>query len=323
MVLVIVDNSDGVIDDLTFQALTLGRQLAADSGQPLEALVTGDGATGAAAGLGSYGVTTAHVVVHPQMSGFAPAATARAAAQLVGQGSVRAVVASGSGRSNEVMAHLGAMTDQPVAADCLTVTLGAPTTVTRARWGGSLVEEAVLHADIALLTVAPHAVAAETVDGVSAAVVPFTPELEAVDLAVHAVPATTVESSGAVSLADAKVIVSGGRGVGSAEGFAVLEELAGLLGGTIGCSRVVTGNGWRPHKEQVGQTGTKVAPDLYIACGISGATQHLAGCRNSKTILVINNDAEAPIMGHADYAVIGDLHKILPAIIEETRKAKA
>ena len=87
--------------------------------------------------------------------------------------------------------------------------------------------------------------------------------------------------------------------------------------------RVVTGNGWRPHTEQVGQTGTKVAPDLYIACGISGATQHIAGCRNSKTMIVINNDPEAPILGYADYAVIGDLQKILPAIIEETRKAKA
>ena len=101
-----------------------------------------------------------------------------------------------------------------------------------------------------------------------------------------------------------------------------LECSAKLLGGTVGCSRVVTGNGWRPHTEQVGQTGTKVAPDLYIACGISGATQHIAGCRNSKTMIVINTDPDAPIMGYADYAIIGDVGKVLPAIIEETKKAK-
>jgi electron transfer flavoprotein alpha subunit len=124
-----------------------------------------------------------------------------------------------------------------------------------------------------------------------------------------------------VTLADANVVVSGGRGVGGSEGFAVLEELADLLGGAVGCSRVVTSAGWRPHTDQVGQTGTKVAPDLYIACGISGATQHLAGCRTSKTMLVINNDPEASILAHADYAVIGDLHKILPAIVAETRNA--
>ena len=102
----------------------------------------------------------------------------------------------------------------------------------------------------------------------------------------------------------------------------IIEELAGLLGGAVGCSRVVTSAGWRPHTDQVGQTGTKVAPDLYIACGISGATQHIAGCKGAKKILAINSDAEAPILASADYAVIGDLHEIVPAISAELRKAR-
>ncbi|MFN2629717.1 MAG: electron transfer flavoprotein subunit alpha/FixB family protein, partial [Gaiellaceae bacterium] len=127
---------------------------------------------------------------------------------------------------------------------------------------------------------------------------------------------------GGVSLTDAKVVVSGGRGVGSAEGFTVIEELAALLGGAVGCSRVVTSAGWRPHTDQVGQTGTKVSPDLYIACGISGATQHIAGCRGAKKILAINSDVEAPMIANADYAVIGDLHEIVPAISAELRKVR-
>jgi electron transfer flavoprotein alpha subunit len=125
-----------------------------------------------------------------------------------------------------------------------------------------------------------------------------------------------------VSLADARVVVGGGRGVGSAEAFSELEELAGLLGAAVGVSRVVTSQGWRPHSMQVGQTGMRIAPDLYIACGISGATQHMAGCKGAKKLLAINEDGEASIFASADYAVIGDLHEIVPAISAELRKAR-
>jgi electron transfer flavoprotein alpha subunit len=129
-------------------------------------------------------------------------------------------------------------------------------------------------------------------------------------------------ASGGLSLGEAPVVVSGGRGVGSAEGFAPLEELAGLLGGVVGCSRAVTMAGWRPHTDQVGQTGTKISPDLYITAGISGATQHLAGCKGAKRLLAINQDRDAPIMASADYAVIGDLAEIVPAITAEIRRAR-
>jgi electron transfer flavoprotein alpha subunit len=145
------------------------------------------------------------------------------------------------------------------------------------------------------------------------------PELgDAVRVTDHVAP----DAEGKISLADAKVVVSGGRGVGSSEGFAILEELAALLGGAVGCSRVVTSAGWRPHTDQVGQTGTKVSPDLYIACGISGATQHIAGCKGAKAMLAINDDPEATIFAHADYAVIGNLHEIVPAITAELRKVR-
>ena len=132
------------------------------------------------------------------------------------------------------------------------------------------------------------------------------------DLVVRAVE--TSGGTGGVSLATARVVVGGGRGVGSADGFAPLEELAALLGGVVGVSRVVTSEGWRPHSMQVGQTGTKITPDLYLACGISGAIQHFAGCSGAKHIIAINTDPSAPMMTRADYAVVGDLHEVIPAL---------
>jgi electron transfer flavoprotein alpha subunit len=222
-----------------------------------------------------------------------------------------AFVAAGSDRGNELLAHVAARLDQPFAAN---VTAVDGDTVTRIRWGGSLLEEARLHGAPKILTVAPHTQPAATPVEVET--------LAAADDGSPRVIETVSESSGGVSLRDAKVVVSGGRGVGSAEGFAIIEDLAGLLGGAVGCSRVVTSAGWRPHTDQVGQTGTKISADLYVACGISGATQHIAGAKGAKRILAINSDPEAPILAVADYAVIGDLHEVVPAIAAELRKVR-
>jgi electron transfer flavoprotein alpha subunit len=176
-----------------------------------------------------------------------------------------------------------------------------------------------LHGSPVLLTSAAHAVAPEPITEIElVAVSDSVSELDRVARVVERVEAST---SG-VSLTDADVVVSGGRGVGSAEGFSVIEELAELLGGAVGCSRAVTSAGWRPHTDQVGQTGTKISPEIYIACGISGATQHMAGCKGAKRLLAINPDGEASIFASADYAVIGDLHEIVPAISAEIRKAR-
>ncbi len=125
-----------------------------------------------------------------------------------------------------------------------------------------------------------------------------------------------------MSLATARVVVGGGRGVGGPEGFAALEELAGLLGGVVGVSRVVTSQGWRPHRQQVGQTGTKISPELYLACGISGAIQHMAGCLTAKHIVAVNTDPDAPIISRAEYAVIGDLNEVIPALVTAIRDGR-
>jgi electron transfer flavoprotein alpha subunit len=247
---------------------------------------------------------------------YAPQAWGRAIAERARAEGASIVLAPGTDVGNEVLAHVAAILDQPMAANCTELTLGDPASVSRVRWGGSLLEEARLHGSPLLLTVAPHAVAAD-----SAATVP-TVEFEVDPGGAPQVVERVSTSIGGVSLADARVVVSGGRGVGSAEGFSVIEELAELLGAAVGCSRAVTSAGWRPHTDQVGQTGTKIAPEIYIACGISGATQHMAGCKGAKKLLAINPDREASIFSSADYGVIGDLHEVVPAISEQIRKAR-
>ena len=219
-----------------------------------------------------------------------------------------------------MLARVAAITDLPFAANCVAA---SGDVVTRVRWGGSLLEEAQLHGAPRLLTVQPHAVEAEAASAVSPRRSSASrPSSRTQDLVVH-VRERVGAATGGVSLAEAKVVVSCGRGAGSPEGFGIIEELAGLLGGAVGCSRAVTMAGWRPHTDQVGQTGTKIAPDIYIACGISGATQHMAGCKGAKSILAINTDPEAPILSSADYAVIGDLHEVVPAISAELRRRRA
>jgi electron transfer flavoprotein alpha subunit len=320
MVLTLVEHDAGQPDDLSLQALTLARDLTA--GEPLSALLVGEGAREAAAQLGAHGVASAHVAEDERLAAYAPGAWAQSALELVERLEPSAVVAAGTNRGNEVLAHVAARLDLPFAANCTQVGSGSPLTVTRMRWGGSLLEEARVHGAPALLSVAPHTVAAGAVDGAGApAIEAFAPTLGESDLLVQVAEHVGTVTTG-VSLAEAKVVVSGGRGVGSADGFGILEELAELLGAAVGCSRVVTSAGWRPHTDQVGQTGTKISPDLYIACGISGATQHIAGCKGAKKILAINSDAEAPILASADYAVIGDLTEIVPAVTAELRKAR-
>ena len=310
------------VDEPSLQALTLARSYT--GGSAVDAVVACDDPSRAPSGaLGEHGVSTLYLAESDVFATYAPRAAAEALVELADRVGATALLGPGTERGNEVMAHVAALLDLPFAANCVTA---APSEggadVTRVRWGGSLLEVARLHTPVALMTVQPHAVAIETVSGAEPAVEPFSPSVSEPARAMR-VTETVGASTGGISLADAKVVVSGGRGAGSTEGFAIVEELAGLLGAAVGCSRAVTMAGWRPHTDQVGQTGTKIAPDLYIACGISGATQHMAGCKGAKRILAINADREAPILASADYAVIGDMHEILPALSAAIRATRS
>jgi len=266
---------------------------------------------------GTLGDGEVHAVGIDDPAGYSPDGWATALADAASQRGATIVVGPGTERGNEVLAHVAAILDLPFAANCTQAAPGAPLTLTRVRWGGSLLEEARMHGSPALLTVAPHAVAADP------AVADTSLELLPAKADARVRVSERVETATAgVSLADADVVVSGGRGVGSAEGFAVIEELAALLGAAVGCSRAVTSAGWRPHTDQVGQTGTKISPSLYVACGISGATQHMAGCKGAKKLMAINPDNEASIFASADYAVYGDLHEVVPAISAEIRRTR-
>ena len=312
-VLVLLELDSGEPADASLRAVSMARSIG-----DVNAIVFAD--TAPQDTLARYGVTDVYQIESSSLDAYAPQAWARTLAGLATKTGATAVLAAGTDRGNEVLAHLGAITGLPMAANCTLVTPDGGQThrLVRHRWAGLLLEDAVMDAPVSLFTVATDSVAnvsAETPSSIEVHV--YQPELGEDDLRVRAVESPA--GVGGASLATARVVVGGGRGVGGPDGFAPLEELAGLLGGVVGVSRVVTSEGWRPHKQQVGQTGTKITPELYLACGISGAIQHIAGCAGAKHIIAINTDPGAPILAHADYAIIGDLHQVIPALVSALR----
>ncbi len=327
-VIVIIEHDRGELASASLEALSAARPVATQLGVPVVAAVCGgsdatanDTAGAIAATCARYGASEVVSLMHPLLADYGPEAWGEAIAQFVAQRRPAAVLACGTDRGNEVMAHVAAILDAPMVANCLTINPAAePWAMTRVQWGGSLLEDSTLAAPVKLLTVGHHAVDASSAPVAAATSSVFEPVLDA-SLARTVVADRVVREAG-VTLTTARVVVGGGRGVGSPEGFGILEELAAELNGKVGCSRAVTNNGWRNHTDQVGQTGTRIAPDIYMACGISGAIQHWVGAMASKNILAINTDREANMVTKADYAVIGDLHKVIPAITAEIRRRR-
>ncbi|MEF8841171.1 MAG: electron transfer flavoprotein subunit alpha/FixB family protein [Haloarculaceae archaeon] len=317
-VLTFVEHEHGEPKETSIETLTLARGLAADTDSTLDAVAFGDEAAGVADHLGAYGVEMVHHV-EVGVNGYAPQAWGEALAGLVSELDVEAVVAPGGDRGHEVLTHAAASHDLPMAAGCLEIEAGEAYEIRRQRWGGSLVEHARLEAPTKLLTAASHEHPIEEADEATDPVV----ETSGAELSEAALGVTLdrVEESDVegVPLGEARVVVGGGRGVGGPDGYDQLEELADLLGGAVGASRAAVNEGWRSHDSQIGLTGTKISPDIYIACGISGAVQHMVGCKGASNILAINTDPEAAIMQKAEYAVVGDLHDIVPALNDAIR----
>jgi len=311
------------VTDASLRAVTFARRLS--GGGTVAALVLERPEPFATGQLAAFGVTEVRYLEVEGLLGYAPVALAAALEEMVMPLEDCAVVAGATDHGNEVLAHLGARTGLEFLANCVqadTLEDGDSFCVERQRWAGSLLEDVVLNARRGLFSVVTDGPVAEKAPVASEVHVhAIAPRLDPAELDVQAVES---RSDGAtVSLATANVVVSGGRGIGGAEGFGIVEELAALLGGAVGVSRAVTSAGWRPHREQVGQTGTKVTPHLYVACGISGAIQHLAGCQGARHMIAINTDVDAPIMARADYAVVGDVSEILPALVDALRRRRS
>lgn len=279
------------------------------------------GAPGAEAEPGLGGFDRLLALTEERLAAYSPDGWSKAIARLAEARGPAVILGSSSARGRELTGLVAARLGVPIASDCTALEMS----------GGRLQAERPIYAGKALATVtvdASPAVATLRPNSLPADEGARIPEVEAVALdgdyaAAAAVTDEVLSSSERPDVAEADVIVSGGRGMGGPEHFAMLEELADLLGAAVGASRAVVDAGWRPHADQVGQTGKTVSPSLYVACGISGAVQHLAGMKTSKTIVAINKDGEAPIFAVADYGVVGDVFEVVPALTEALRALDA
>jgi len=312
-VLVLVEQLDGSVKKVTSELLTLARSL----GEPSAVWVGGGLNDTAAASLAEFGAGTIYVADAADLSEFAVAPKAEVLAQLIADKSPAAVLIASNAEGKEVAGRLAVKANSGVITDAVAVDSGF--VATQSVFGGSTVVHSKVTKGTPIITVRPNSVAPE------ASAAAGTKVAVSVSLSDSAKKAkvtgrTVAAKGGRPELAEAAIVVSGGRGVGAAEGFGVIESLADSLGAAVGASRAATDAGWYPHQYQVGQTGKTVSPQLYIANGISGAIQHRAGMQTSKTIVVVNKDAEAPMFELADYGVVGDLFAVVPQLTEEIKK---
>jgi len=315
---VIAEHDRGFVAPATHEGFTAATALAAALSEEVTAVCVGSPASDFEATCSRYGISEALILDSPLITDYGPELWGQAVTELVKSFSPRVVMAVGTDKGNEVLAQASARSEMAFVANCITVTYNTSWEITRTQWGGSLLEDVSIDAETLYLSYSHHAVEPSQATSQPEVVLERL-EVNLDPSLVRSVVQGRTSLTEGTTLSTASVVVSGGRGVGSAEAFAPLEELAELLSGKVGCSRAVTNNGWRSHADQVGQTGTRIAPEVYIACGISGAIQHWVGAMASKNILAINTDPEANMVTKAGYAVIADLHDVIPAVIEEIR----
>ncbi len=316
-VLIIAEQRDGAFRKVTYEAATQARAIADATGGKTAALVLGADIKGIAAELGRYGVDTIYTAENEKLAEYLTDAYTTVAQKLIQKIEPGVVVMGASAQGKDLAARLSARFDAPLAMDCISVRVQDGNIIgTRPMYGGKVIAEVALSGKPQIVAIRPNAVKIEETKGEG--------DVEAADTDPGEVSLSFVEKqleTGKMELTEADVIVSGGRGVGGAD-FTIIEELAAALDGAVGASRSAVDEGWRPHSDQVGQTGKVVSPNLYVACGISGAIQHLAGMSSSKVIVAVNKDPEAPIFAKADYGIVGDLQEVVPAITAAVKAAK-
>jgi electron transfer flavoprotein alpha subunit len=315
-VLVVAEQIDGVFRKIAYEAVSEGRRLADALGESLTGVVLGSGVEAIAAELGKYGADRILVADDPALGDYTTDAYTNALFDLVKKNDPKVLLIGASSRGKDLSARLAARLDTGLAMDCVALrTDGEMLTATRPMFGGKVMADISIHGTPQMAAIRPNVM--EIADAERTA------DVEKVSVNLGVVKTRLLEkkleAAGKMDLTEADIIVSGGRGMGGAD-FSLLEELAEALGGTVGASRSAVDEGWRPHSDQVGQTGKVVSPSLYVACGISGAIQHLAGMGSSKYIVAINKDPEAPIFKKADYGIVEDLFEVVPALTAEIKK---
>ncbi|HXI12815.1 MAG TPA: electron transfer flavoprotein subunit alpha/FixB family protein [Thermoanaerobaculia bacterium] len=319
-VLVVCELKDGKVKKTSREALALGRELAKAVGGDLMAVAGGSSAASAAGEAGAFGAKKLFVLTDPALDAYSTENVTTAVAAVVGQSSPAIVLIPGTSNGRDLAPRLAARLDVGVASDVDTLTWkDGKLLARRPIYSGKVVATVEIEGVPAMVTCRPNAFPASEGEAATAEVVEvaFTaPEAKAKLIE------TRVPDTEEITISEADIIVSGGRGLKEAANFSHIKDLASAIGGAVGASRATVDAGWIDHQHQVGQTGRVVSPNLYIAAGISGAIQHLAGMSSSKHIIAINKDADSPILKAADLAVVGDLFTILPALTAEVKKAK-
>lgn len=315
-VLVFAEQVDGSFRKIAYEVVSEGRRLADTLGETVSAAVLGSGVEGIAGELGKYGADKILVGDDPALVDYTTDAYTNVLFDIVKDNDPRILLLGASSQGKDLSGRLAARLGVGLAIDCIALKLdGEKLIATRPMYGGKVHAEVALEGTPQMSAVRSNVM--EIVEAQKAG------DVEKVAISPGVVKTRVVEkrleAASKVDLTEADVIVSGGRGMGGPD-YSVIEKLAELLGGTVGASRSAVDEGWRPHSDQVGQTGKVVTPNLYIACGISGAIQHLAGMGSSKYIVAINKDPEAPIFKKADYGIVEDLFEAVPAITAELKK---
>lgn len=319
---IITEQRGGTLRKISFELVSEGRRLADQSGQPLAALVLGHQIGEEAKKLAAYGADTIYVADAPELAAYTPEAHTAVLADLIKANEPDIVIGGSSQQGKELAARLAARLETGLAMDCVALRLEDGLLIAkRPMYAGKVYAEVVCEtARPQMATGRPNVFAILEPDACRTAELVAVPvSLKPEDLRTTLVE-ELADQSGKVDLTEATCIVSGGRGMKGSENFVILENLAAVIGASVGASRSAVDAGWRPHSDQVGQTGKVVNPNLYIACGISGAIQHLAGMGSSKVIVAVNKDPDAPIFQKADYGIIGDLFEVVPILEEEFKK---
>jgi electron transfer flavoprotein alpha subunit len=316
-VFAITEQRDAELRKVSFEAVSEGRRLADGLGTDLTAVILGSGVEGFADQLKKYGPDKILVADDPALADYTTDAYTNVLTELIHASDPAVIIMGASAQGKDLAGRLAARLDAGVAMDCVGIKIdNGNLTYTRPMFGGKILADVEIEGNPQIVAIRPNVM---NVNEVPKNCVIEKPAVQVGELKTRVVE-KKMETGDKIELTEADIIVSGGRGTGG--DYAVIEALANELGAAVGASRSAVDEGWRPHSDQVGQTGKTVSPTLYVACGISGAIQHLAGMSTSKYIVAINKDEEAPIFSRADYGITGDLFEVVPAITEEVKKIK-